>query len=191
MALKSTVKVSHLSNLSDARFCSGMGVELLGFGAIADGPHYMPPAAFQEIRGWLAGPSIVAELYGISSLAQIPDILQTYAPDYLELSWQEYEKFGKDLSLPCIVDISGAATTASFSKDENIAYVIAGESTTCGDIVEFPFPVLVRTQSMQQLEYKMKASCFAGYVFYGPHQERAGVTSYDELGVLLELLEED
>ncbi|MFM1835376.1 MAG: hypothetical protein RJA04_63, partial [Bacteroidota bacterium] len=48
--LKTLVKVSAITNLSDARYCAGMGVDLLGFplGKISIDQ-------FTEIRNWLAG----------------------------------------------------------------------------------------------------------------------------------------
>ena len=138
MALKSVVKVSNLSNLSDARFCSGMGVELLGFGVVPGTRHYMAPEIFHEIRGWLAGPQIVGELYGLTSAAQIAEAIETYSPDYFELTWDEYTTYQKHLSLPCIIDISGSYGVAARDATDNVAYVIAGESATCRDIEDVP-----------------------------------------------------
>jgi hypothetical protein len=57
--LKTKVKVSSIENLSDARYCAGMGVEWLGF------PLAMPLEKFAEIRNWLAGVQIVGEASGL------------------------------------------------------------------------------------------------------------------------------
>ncbi len=191
MALKSVVKVSNLSNLSDARFCSGMGVELLGFGVIPGTRHYMTPEVFHEIRGWLAGPQIVGELYGLSSIAQIDEAMETYAPDYFELTWDEYVTYGEYIKLPCIVDISAAKANVAFHDAENILYAITGESATCRDVEGVPYRTLIRTGSSEHLEEKLNAGCFSGFVLQGPAQTRAGVTGYDELGSLLEALEDE
>lgn len=191
MSLKSIVKVSHLSNLSDARFCSGMGVELLGFGAIPGTETYMPPAVFHEIRGWIAGPGIVAEIYGITSVDQLHEVMQTYAPNYLELSWDEYTMLRNHLSLPSIVHVSNLRSTIAASKDSGIVYVTTDEQTACSDISGIAYPVLGRVQSVEELHKKMKAGCFAGYVLESPRQVRTGVTSYDQLGEILEALEEE
>ena len=56
--LKTKVKVSSIENLSDARYCAGMGVEWLGF------PLAMPVEKLEEIRNWLAGVQIVGECIG-------------------------------------------------------------------------------------------------------------------------------
>src|SRR5688572_25693379 len=92
MALKILVKVGSISNLSDARYCSGMSVDLLGFRVVAGQEHYVTPELFKEIRGWFSGPAIVAEAYGIQKGEDIPAIIQNYLPDYIELSLQDLVK---------------------------------------------------------------------------------------------------
>ena len=86
MALKTLVKVGNISNLSDARYCAGMGVDMLGFRVISGQEHYVSPELFKEIRGWFSGPSVVAEAYGIRSGEDLPFIIQNYLPDFIELS---------------------------------------------------------------------------------------------------------
>jgi phosphoribosylanthranilate isomerase len=81
MPLKTIVKVGNISNLSDARYCAGMGVDMLGFRVIDGLPGYIAPQAFQEIRGWISGPKVVAEIYGIDRSDKIPHIVENYAPD--------------------------------------------------------------------------------------------------------------
>ena len=65
MPLKTFVKVGCITNLSDARYCAGMGVDMLGFRAVESQENYIKPSQFQEIRGWIAGPLVVAEVYGV------------------------------------------------------------------------------------------------------------------------------
>lgn len=84
MALKTLVKISNVTNLSDARYCAGMGVDMLGFSMDADAEQYVEPAKFQEIRSWVAGIQIVGE-----TAADDPDeinrLLEVYQPDMLQL----------------------------------------------------------------------------------------------------------
>jgi phosphoribosylanthranilate isomerase len=88
MPLKTLVKVGCITNLSDARYCAGMGVDLLGFRVIAGSEHHIDHTLFQQIRGWLSGPKIVAECYGISEKTNITEIISQFAPDYIELNLQ-------------------------------------------------------------------------------------------------------
>lgn len=59
--LTRTVKISNVTNLSDARYCAGMGVEMLGFSIDEDSPNYISPKKFEDICSWLSGVILVAE----------------------------------------------------------------------------------------------------------------------------------
>jgi len=61
MALKTFVKISNVNNLSDARYCSGMYVNLMGFSLEKNNEYYVTPTAFKEITDWLSGLEYVAE----------------------------------------------------------------------------------------------------------------------------------
>ena len=62
MGLKIFVKVGEITNLSDARYCAGMGVDLLGFNVVENTPGYVDPEKFAEIAGWVVGVSYCAEI---------------------------------------------------------------------------------------------------------------------------------
>lgn len=84
MALKTLVKISNVTNLSDARYCAGMGVDMLGFSMDADSPDYVEPKKFGEIRGWVAGVQIVGETRSTDPEV-IEQLLDTYQPDVLQV----------------------------------------------------------------------------------------------------------
>lgn len=191
MPLKTIVKVSHISNLSDARYCAGMGVEMLGFRVIPGAEHYMPQQVFQDIRGWISGPKIIAELYGISNPEQIVSAVQTYAPDCFELTFDEYKTFKKMLSLPCIVYFNLAKEMTSLHLDTNVSYLLLDEGTSCADISITNIPVLIKINALRNLNEKLTEGCFKGFVLEGPKELRPGVTNYDQLGTILESLEVD
>jgi phosphoribosylanthranilate isomerase len=191
MPLKTLVKVSHLSNLSDARYCSGMGVEMLGFSVIEGSEYYMAPKVFQDIRGWISGPRIIAEIYGIKTETDIGSIIQTYAPDYFELSYEEYEHVANSLSLPCIVSISHRSQIEALTNKGGVRYLIAEETMSCDDVSASAYPVLVKATSIQRLHEHLSEGCFKGFVLESRYESRPGVTNYDQLGVVLEALDEE
>ncbi|GAB3774165.1 hypothetical protein GCM10028818_16620 [Spirosoma horti] len=84
MALKTLVKISNVTNLSDARYCAGMGVDMLGFSMDTDSPDYVEPKKFSEIRGWLAGVQIVGETRSTDPEV-IEQLLEMYQPDLLQV----------------------------------------------------------------------------------------------------------
>ncbi len=84
MALKTLVKISNVTNLSDARYCAGMGVDMLGFSMDSDSPDYVDPAKFTEMRSWVAGVQIVGETTSTDPDV-IEQLLDTYQPDLLQV----------------------------------------------------------------------------------------------------------
>ena len=89
MALKTLVKIGGITNLSDARYCAGMGVDMLGFHVIQGQPNYISPESFQQIRGWITGPLIVAEIAGLQNPEDLQLILENYKPDMLQMELAE------------------------------------------------------------------------------------------------------
>jgi len=77
MSLKTKVKAGNITNLSDARYCAGMGVDWLGFPA-----DEVNPATFKEITDWVTGPAFVLELSETTSIDSIGD----YTVAMLEIS---------------------------------------------------------------------------------------------------------
>ena len=191
MSLRTIVKVSHISNLSDARYCAGMGVELLGFRVTPGSENFISPQVFQDIRGWIAGPRIIAEVYGLKDLQQLNTIRGDYGPDYLEMTFSEFSKFRQVLPLPAIVHFPEPREMLSVAGDKMIAYAVVDAENGCSDIANAGFPVLVNVRSAGELDQKLSQGCFQGVVLDGPQQLRPGVTSYEQLGSILEALEED
>ncbi|WP_026951525.1 phosphoribosylanthranilate isomerase [Algoriphagus mannitolivorans] len=87
MALQTFVKINHVTNLTDARYCSGMMVNLLGFSLDPKSPNYVSPEEYKEITGWVSGVDFVAEFSWDSSL----DILESLK-NYPEITWIEYDR---------------------------------------------------------------------------------------------------
>jgi phosphoribosylanthranilate isomerase len=190
MPLKTTVKVSHISNLSDARYCAGMGVEMLGFRVIPGEENYMPPKVFQDIRGWIAGPAIVAELYGMSSVDQLETVVGTYSPDYFELTFAEYKACRDHLTLPCMVYFP-AGEFPTKELEDKISHALVDARTSCRNITSFRMPVLIKINTLSQLHDKLSEGCFKGVILEGPGEQRPGITNYEQLGEILEALEEE
>jgi phosphoribosylanthranilate isomerase len=87
MALQTFVKVNHITNLSDARYCSGMYVNLLGFDLVFSSENYVTPERFKEITGWISGVEYVAEF----SHPTILD-LEFLEKDYPGITWIEHDR---------------------------------------------------------------------------------------------------
>lgn len=83
--LSTVVKISNVTNLSDARYCAGMGVEMLGFTIDPEDPQYITPEKFMEIRSWIAGVQLVGETRSEDAY-EILERLGQYPLDALEVS---------------------------------------------------------------------------------------------------------
>ncbi|UOQ51633.1 phosphoribosylanthranilate isomerase [Hymenobacter cellulosivorans] len=70
MPLLTSVLVRGINNLSDARYCAGMGADYLTFRLDPALPGYLEPALVQELSGWVAGVQLVGEFDSLS----IPEI---------------------------------------------------------------------------------------------------------------------
>lgn len=183
------VKAGSITNLSDARYCAGMGVDLLGFNVIEGQEDYISPKQFQEIRGWISGPGVVAQLYGIPSADRIAGIIENYRPDYLEIGTAELERITMDLPLPYILSLDGSLSgPPETSPGQQPAYIQikAGRTAGAGSI-----PVLISVSTRDEAEQALQQSGVYGISLSGGKEIRPGLKAHDELNDILELLETD
>jgi phosphoribosylanthranilate isomerase len=190
MPLSRFVKVGSISNLSDARFCAGMGVDMLGFKAVEGQDHYLSPKAFQEIRGWISGPAIVAEVYGLRDGDTLAAIIEHYRPDYLELGWDELPFVGHtDLPLVLAIRPEEAERMAGHVLQGRIAHILIPDFDGAA-AVNSALPVLAGVRTTADVDQVL--SHFPGYglALNGSAEIRPGLKSFDELADVLERLDE-
>lgn len=97
--LSTFVKISNVTNLSDARYCAGMGVDMLGFSIDENSDSYVAPKKYAEIRAWVAGVRLVVESSAtdpkklLALLTEYEfDALQVEDPDLLVYLKSELDK---------------------------------------------------------------------------------------------------
>lgn len=197
--LKTTIKVSNLNNLSDARYCAGMGVEMLGFSM-----DELDFDKFKEMRGWLAGVQIVGETNS-NDISTIIDLVEKYQPDYLEVSdWQniiEIQRIGKPIILK--VDFATANLPALFQATKgNIEYFLLENSDELGivddgilsqlDAWSFLYPIIlgfgIKESNANDL---LEQTQLTGFALKGGSEIRPGITDNEKLMNILEILETD
>ncbi|HSF54841.1 MAG TPA: hypothetical protein VLA71_13890 [Algoriphagus sp.] len=94
MALKTFVKINSITNLTDARYGSGMYVNLLGFDLDSSSGKFITPLLFKEITGWVSGVEFVGE-FNHESHPNITEILK----EYPAITWIEYDQIEELKSL--------------------------------------------------------------------------------------------
>lgn len=194
MALKTLVKVGKISNLSDARYCAGMNVDMLGFRVIAGQDHYVSPELFKEIRGWFTGPAIVAEAYGIQKNEDLPAIIQQYLPDYIELSLQDLLKLHSPSTtfiLSTTVEELTANEAAIAPFRNQISKVIVPADTKTELIAELTrsYKVLLSVDDNLPTDLLVNNPNIKGIALQGSPEEKPGLKNYDSLSGILEQLE--
>jgi len=78
------IKLSNITNLSDARFAAAVGIDYIGFCFDTNDVSYIPPVKAKEIFEWTSGAIIVAE-FGEQSMNEIKDISELLSVDFIEI----------------------------------------------------------------------------------------------------------
>jgi phosphoribosylanthranilate isomerase len=204
MALQTLVLVSNITNLSDARYCAGMGVDMLGFTIDPQDHTYTEPAAFKAITEWVAG----VQRIGVLAHADAQDaqkLLLSYSLDYLMVEtsadWQALHQVG--IPLLCQVEVEDNLTLEWFnyhfkSIQPYVTYfvLVSGQDSLPPATVHIiasiakEYPVIlgfgIHALSIQSLLSNVPVK---GIALKGSHEIRPGFKDFDDLADILELLE--
>lgn len=203
MALRTKTLVTDIQGLHDARYCAGMGVELLGVRLHPGHSAYMPPAVFQEVAGWLSGVSFVG-------IVQAPsDLTDQYYLDYLMTGsvelLQSLSATGA-LTTPAILqihlaDFSAPDALAEFvSRYAHLAEFLLLSSANLPDTSWEPvLGQLARTYSIL-LDFPVTGQTVvrlldqyqpAGLALSSAQEIKTGENDFDQLADVLEVLDTD
>ena len=189
MGLKTIVKVGCITNLSDARYCAGMGVDMLGFRAHPSQPEYVDPVTFHEMRGWFSGPKIVAELYGVATRDELDQVIEDYQPDLVEISPRELDKL-QPIHLPFILSISEDEYRSFAGKQPGCRYLLVSSANE-SFIREVAGEYAVLLDSPEMEVQQTLRLPVAGIALLGSSEEKPGYKTYEQLAAVLEELEQD
>jgi phosphoribosylanthranilate isomerase len=188
MPLKTLVKVGSITNLSDARYCSGMEVDFLGFRVNPLDPDYISPKLFQEIRGWIPGPKIVAELNGLST-PDLAQIMQDYAPDFFEMDLDQFQNLNSTPPIPIFLNVS-KHKLSNFKTGEQVSFAIIEESMIEAVPSAEKMSLMVTATSQQAVQRLLNNPLVQGFALTGSKELRPGFKDYDQLADILESLEQ-
>lgn len=201
--LKTIVKISNITNLSDARYCAGMGVEMLGFSMDS-----LAIERFNEIRNWVSGVQIVGETKA-DTWENVSALLAQYKPDVLQVSNAVLFKSKPDtmgnLPLICSFDVSMGNIEAEIASAyqtlepdycllESSDEFMFLEPDTLNQLnsVASRYPVLIgfgiKESNVNDI---LKDLTPCGIALYGSNELRPGYKDFGEMMNILEVLEED
>ena len=206
MALSTFVKVSGISNLSDARYCAGMGVHVLGFALEKEHSQHIDPEKYTAITEWLAGVEFAAEFDTYSPEA-IAEALPSYSRiKYLQTSQPQHVAALADLSLPLIVrldayqhreDVVALADVMRDCRDRAKFFLIENTASSprtdlLNDVLHLAkqYPILLGFGLQpDRISSTVEEFSLAGIALRGGEEVRPGYRNFDELADVLEALE--
>ena len=194
--LKTKVILSHVTNLSDARYASGMGVNFIGFSINPENSQFVTAEEAKSISGWLSGVSIIGEIG-----STIPIDMADYVCAYIQTSnVLLIDKLAEpilalDVDLVNINDIIGSLIKYSGLVGFFILRVKAAQLPE----LQPQLSELCRTYSVYiSTEFDNNKLAFVlddinptGIVLYGSDEAKPGLSNYDGIADILELLAEE
>lgn len=202
MGLKTFVKVGNITNLSDARYCAGMGVDLLGFCFDKNSAQFVDPEAYKEIVGWLSGPEFVGE-FETQNADEILNIKKELNLNYIQVDNFELANNLAN-SHKIIYQLKLKSTDSNSLKShfrqlsDSIKYIFVeldkdnSELEEQLDKLSDIYPILKGYNlSADTVVSEMSQKQFVGISLKGSQELKPGFKDYDELADILEALEDD
>lgn len=206
MALKTFVKISNVNNLSDARYCSGMYVDLMGFSLENENEYFVSPTAFKEITDWLSGLEYVAE-FSNSHPAQILETLTHYEGfSYIQIEEKLHLPMLKNSSYSLILkrtidkeaDLDELIEYAVSLKENNVILNLeANKALEISPAIQDKLKSIAERCDLllgfgfdeQNIEQLLDQTLIKGISMKAGHEIRPGIKDFDELADILETLE--
>ncbi|TAD97946.1 MAG: hypothetical protein EAZ97_11635 [Bacteroidetes bacterium] len=195
MSLKTIVKVGNISNLGEARYCAGMGVEMLGFCLDKQSPNFVDQKKFEGIVQWVEGIKIVGEF------SQIPEQdFSEYHLDYIEIQNVEHIKHFSKSQIPLIlalnVDYSLSKFANIFEKyRHHISYFLLKTNQLLPpffleELRNFAshYPILFDYHTQNQSIEQILETGVKGIALQGSEEISVGINDFEELELIFEQL---
>ena len=99
--MKPILKISRLTNLHDARYCSAVGIGLISFHLEPNHPDSVSAKDAAEIISWLSGPQYIGE-FGYLPPDEIKNILEIVPLAYAELPLDYHPDLAEDIGISLI-----------------------------------------------------------------------------------------
>ncbi|GAB3657641.1 hypothetical protein GCM10028791_30230 [Echinicola sediminis] len=205
MALKTFVKISTVNNLSDARYCAGMYVNLMGFNLEENNKDYMSPEKFKELTEWLSGLDYVGE-FEETHPDKILEIIKQYdGLEYIQVSEEFHLQMLVNTSFKIIWNKSVDSTedlreliaksaslksngvtllldSSSLEINKEVTELLKELSDKCTVLLGFGLDA-------DSVEDTLKETGVDGIAMKGGDEIKPGLKDFDELADILEALE--
>ena len=206
MGLRTSVIVNGINNLSDARYCAGMGVDIIGFNLKLDDPERVQPATLKEITGWVSGVNIAGE-FTRAKPEIINDMSEEFGLDYIQLNTPYLIDEIEEINLPVIQKIFINKDTVESELLEMMelyspvvhAFIVFSDDFQKVDDTNVKFLKSIAKDfnvyigfgidkdNISKILDKIKP---AGIGLQGGHEIKPGLKDFDELQEIFEKIEE-
>ncbi|NBC86150.1 MAG: phosphoribosylanthranilate isomerase [Bacteroidetes bacterium] len=99
--MRTKLKICGITDLADARYLAGEGVDYLGFVQHEDSPRYVVPSLVSDMLEWLYGPESVG-VFVNKSAEEVNQIAATAGFDYVQLHGEESPETCRVIERPII-----------------------------------------------------------------------------------------
>ena len=199
MSLKYFVHVSSISNLSDARYCSGMMVDSLGYNLDENSNNILSIDSVKEISQWVNGVKFIAEFYN-SSEEHINKILENEIFDAIQLNFENKIKninFNDSKVLIRISNPNEINENTNKLLDENFPKTetliidnLSNESINNLGYLDKKYMLIINPyEDISSLISKLEHKNF-GLLLKGSNEIRPGLKDYDSLSGFLESIDD-
>jgi phosphoribosylanthranilate isomerase len=188
--MKKKILVKNISNLSEARYCAGMMVDMIAFNFDQNETDYIEATKFTEITNWLSGVKILGTGINLNSL-EISKLIENNKLDGFVFDQNQIDTM---LEVDC--DIKVLEFLNSKATDFNLEKLKANCNLF---IVLDENPILIdflkekNVETLLGYDKNLRSSSIlnvAGYAFLGSKESRPGFSNYNLLIDNLEFLEE-
>lgn len=206
MGLRTSVIVNGINNLSDARYCAGMGVDIIGFNLKLDDPERVQADTLKEIAGWVAGVELAGEF-----LRAKPDLInelgEEYGLHYIQLDVPYLIDEIEEIKLPVIQKVFINKDTVESELLEMMelysehvhAFIIFSDDfeTVDGTNTQFLKDIAERFNvyigfglTKENISAVLENIQPKGIGLQGGHEIKPGLKDFDELADIFEEIEE-
>lgn len=201
MPLKINVKINAVTNLSDARYAAGMGVNLVGFCLDTLQLKYIEPLKIAAIAQWISGVQVVFEFNEFDA-EQYELAVQQTVPQYIQVNNTEHWDLLEKTALPIIhrIQVADDLDIAQLLLDSPAYYLfvdgitqafIVQHAALLADLASHKKLILGGDFNTANLSEWIKYANPWAIAIEGGEEIKPGLKTFDEMADLLELLEEE
>ena len=196
MSLRTKALISSVTNLSDARFATGMGVDFIGFTLDDNESDVISLTDFTAITAWLEGPTMAGETSKSISAEKALELAKAFELNVMISDSEEQVKVFKDAGMTTFLRVQ-IVSISEIEDVETVADNLIVETAQDYSIDEFKSlnlstPVFIGNSfSADNINDWIDQTNIVGIGLRGSEEIRTGFVDLDEMADILEAIEVD